>query len=136
MNASESNQSNEFIYQSFVCNQISWSHQSPSPKSTLSVLYLIICCINYIIIYMLIYMLWAEFWSTQVLYWKTLLEKSTTFDPLASECTQYWKSFRIVPTVTLMLVTDVEDQMCWWQVWDVVARFRMLMTDLIHWQNH
>ena len=34
--------------------------------------------------------------------------------------------------VTLMLVTDVGDQMCWWQVWDVGARFRMLMTDLIH----
>ena len=34
-----------------------------------------------------------------------------------------------------MLVTDVEDQMCWWQVWDVGDRFRMLVTDLIHWEN-
>ena len=31
--------------------------------------------------------------------------------------------------VTLMLVTDVGDQMCWWQVWDVGDRFRMLVTD-------
>ena len=35
-----------------------------------------------------------------------------------------------------MLVTDVEDQMCSWQVWDVDDRFRMLVTDLIHWENH
>ena len=34
--------------------------------------------------------------------------------------------------VTSMLVTDVEDQMCWWQVWDVGDRYRMLVTDLIH----
>ena len=39
-------------------------------------------------------------------------------------------------TVTLMLVTDVGDQMCWWQVWDVDDRFRMLVNDLIHWENH
>ena len=26
--------------------------------------------------------------------------------------------------------------MCWWQVWDVGDRFRMLVTDLIHWENH
>ena len=31
--------------------------------------------------------------------------------------------------VTLMLVTDVRDQMCWWQVWNVGHRFRMLVTD-------
>ena len=37
--------------------------------------------------------------------------------------------------VTPMLVTDVGDQMCWWQV-DVNDRFRMLVTDLIHWENH
>ena len=34
-----------------------------------------------------------------------------------------------------MLVTDVGDQMCWWQVWDVCDRFRMLVTDLIHQHN-
>ena len=38
--------------------------------------------------------------------------------------------------VTAMLVTDVGDQMCCWQVWDVGDRFRMLVTDLIHWENH
>ena len=31
--------------------------------------------------------------------------------------------------VTSMLVTDVGDQMCWWQVWDIGDRFRMLVTD-------
>ena len=35
-----------------------------------------------------------------------------------------------------MLVTDVGDQMCWWQVWDVGDRFIMLVTYLIHWENH
>ena len=35
-----------------------------------------------------------------------------------------------------MLMTDVGDQMCWWQVWDIGDRFRMLVTDLIHWINH
>ena len=39
-------------------------------------------------------------------------------------------------TVTSMLVTDIGDQMCWWQVWDDGDRFRMLVTDLIHWENH
>ena len=34
--------------------------------------------------------------------------------------------------VTSMLVTDVGDQMCWWQVWDVGDRFRMFVIDLIH----
>ena len=34
-----------------------------------------------------------------------------------------------------MLVTDVGDQMCWWQVWDVGDRFRMFVTDLINWEN-
>ena len=34
--------------------------------------------------------------------------------------------------ITSMLVTDVGDHMCWWQVWDVSARLRMLMTDLIN----
>ena len=34
--------------------------------------------------------------------------------------------------VTSMLVTDVGDQMCWWQVWDVGDRFRMMGTDLIY----
>ena len=29
-------------------------------------------------------------------------------------------------TVTSMLVTDVGDQMCWWQVWDVGDRFHTL----------
>ena len=43
-------------------------------------------------------------------------------------CDQGW--------VTSMLVTDVGDQMCWWQVWDVGDRFRMLLIDLIHWENH
>ena len=38
--------------------------------------------------------------------------------------------------VTSMLVTDVGDQMCWWQVWDVGDGFRMLVTELIHWENH
>ena len=35
-----------------------------------------------------------------------------------------------------MLLTDVGDQMSWWQVSDVGDRFRMLVTDLIHWKNH
>jgi len=39
-------------------------------------------------------------------------------------------------TVTSMFVTDVGDQMCWWQVWDVSDRFRIMVTDLIHWENH
>ena len=26
--------------------------------------------------------------------------------------------------------------MCWWQLWDVGDRFRMLVTDLIHCENH
>jgi len=38
--------------------------------------------------------------------------------------------------VRSMLVADVGDQMRWWQVWDVGDRFRMLVTDLIHWENH
>ena len=38
--------------------------------------------------------------------------------------------------VTRMLVTDVGGRMCWWQVWDLGDRFRMLVTDLIHWKNH
>ena len=38
--------------------------------------------------------------------------------------------------VTSMLVTDVWDQMCWWQVWDVDDWFRILITDSIHWENH
>ena len=45
-------------------------------------------------------MLWAEFWGTLVLFRKTPLEKSTTFDPLAFD----------VPTVTLMSVTAVGDK--------------------------
>ena len=39
-------------------------------------------------------------------------------------------------TVTSMLVTDVGDQMCWWQVWDVHDQFRLLVIDLIHLGNH
>ena len=39
-------------------------------------------------------------------------------------------------SVTSMLVTDVGDQMVGWQVWDVGNRFRMLITDEIHWENH
>ena len=35
-----------------------------------------------------------------------------------------------------MLVTDVGDQTYWWQVSDVGDRFRILVTDLIHWENH
>ena len=46
------------------------------------------------------------------------------------------KQIRSQTEVTSMLVTDVGDQMCWWQVWDVGDRFRMLVTDLIHWENH
>ena len=38
-------------------------------------------------------------------------------------------------TVSSMLVTDVGDQMCWWQVWDVSDRFGMLMTNFIHCEN-
>ena len=34
--------------------------------------------------------------------------------------------------VTSMLVTDVGDQISWWQVCDVGDRFRMLATDFIH----
>ena len=37
--------------------------------------------------------------------------------------------------VTSMLVTDVGDQIWWWHVLDVGDRFRMLVTDLIHWEN-
>ena len=39
-------------------------------------------------------------------------------------------------TVASMLMTDVGNQMYWWQVWDVGDRFRMLVTDLIHRENH
>ena len=42
----------------------------------------------------------------------------------------------MLDSVSSMLVTDVGDQMCWWQVWDVSDRFRMLVTDLIHWGNY
>ena len=35
-----------------------------------------------------------------------------------------------------MLLTDVGNQMCWWQVRDISDRFRMLMTDLIHRESH
>ena len=38
-------------------------------------------------------------------------------------------------TVTSMLVTDVGDQMCWWQAWDVGYRFRIFVIDLKHWEN-
>ena len=38
--------------------------------------------------------------------------------------------------VTLMLVTVVENQICWWYFWDVGDRFKLLVTDLIHWKNH
>ena len=31
-----------------------------------------------------------------------------------------------------MLVTDVGDEICWWQLWDVGKWFPMLLTDLIH----
>jgi len=37
----------------------------------------------------------------------------------------------IISMNTSMLVTDVGNQMCWWQVWDVCDRFRMMVTDLI-----
>ena len=36
---------------------------------------------------------------------------------------------------TSMLVTDVGDQMCCWQVLDVGDRFGMLVIDLIYWEN-
>ena len=36
----------------------------------------------------------------------------------------------IVRMVTSMLVTDVGDKMCWWQVEDVDDRFKMLVADL------
>ena len=42
----------------------------------------------------------------------------------------------IMRLVSSMLVTDVGDQMCWWQSWDAGDRFRMLVIDLIHWENH
>ena len=45
----------------------------------------------------------------------------------------YFSAFK---TASLMLVTAVGDQMCWWQVWDVGDRFRMLVAYLIHWKNH
>ena len=35
-------------------------------------------------------------------------------------------SFQLNKPVTSMLVTDVEDQMCCWQVWDVGYRFYIL----------
>ena len=38
--------------------------------------------------------------------------------------------------VTLMLMTGVGEQICWWQVWDVGDRYRMLMTGLMHWKSH
>ena len=41
----------------------------------------------------------------------------------------------IISRVTSMLVTNVGDQICWWQILDVGDRFRMLVTDLIH-RNH
>ena len=46
-----------------------------------------------------------------------------------------WRFF-VRWSVTSMLVTDVGDQICWWQVSDVGDRSWMLMTDLIHEENH
>ena len=43
---------------------------------------------------------------------------------------------QVIVMVTSMLVTDVGDQMCWWQFWDVGDRFGMLVIDLIHRKNH
>ena len=43
--------------------------------------------------------------------------------------------FEVIWTVTSMMVTDVGDQRCWWQVWDVCDRFSVLVTDLIHSEN-
>jgi len=37
-------------------------------------------------------------------------------------------------SITSMLVSDIGDQICWWQVWDVGDRFRILMTNFIHWK--
>ena len=65
--------------------------------------------------------------------------------PLWEENTSHFQQFQSTKTfiytvkhlrVTSMLMTDVWDQMCWWQVWDVGDRFRILVTDLIHWENH
>ena len=33
-----------------------------------------------------------------------------------------------------MLLSDVGDQMCWWQARDVGDRFKMFVTDFIHWK--
>jgi len=40
------------------------------------------------------------------------------------------------PMTCKPFVTDVGDQMFWWQVWDVGDRFGMLMTALLHLENH
>ena len=37
---------------------------------------------------------------------------------------------------TLILVTDVGDQLCRWLAWDFGDRFSMLVTDIKHWENH
>ena len=62
------------------------------------------------------------------IFWKYLVNWMVLFYNLFR--TDQW------PEVTSMLVTDVGDRMCWWQVWDVGDRFRMLVNDLIHWENH
>ena len=38
----------------------------------------------------------------------------------------FWYQSVMVVSVTLILVTAVGDQMCWWQVWDVGDRFNTL----------
>ena len=48
-----------------------------------------------------------------------------------------WENkMHIIWRVISMLMTDFGDQMCWWQIRDDGDRFRMLVTDSIHWENH
>ena len=41
----------------------------------------------------------------------------------------FWGNTRIMLVISMM-------EMCWWQVWDVGDRFRMLVTDLINRGHH
>ena len=41
-----------------------------------------------------------------------------------------WKLFvNMVYWATSMLVTDVGDEICWWQLWDIGDRFEILVAE-------
>ena len=79
--------------------------------------------------------------SIRIIPYRFLFQSSHLFDKVSNHAcknNRTWPKSVIYENemVTSMLVTDVGDQICWWQVWDVSSRFRMLATDLINWENH